>query len=507
VLICAAQLLWIPAFAGMTKNFAGMTEKQLFANGNILETFRFAIWRSKNRMGSCVAVMIMIRLARTGFALMGERGLILSFVPFCILLLAWLPPCTTAQDMETGLPPPNQRETSQDEWRPERPTSRQRLEPFVRQGTLEAKTKVPADDVLNAIAAGRDIDIGYVIIDGDLDIGEIAGQLQRDESGKPVIWGDIGMRNCEIRGYTFSSATFRGSSIFSSTTFIGDTDFVGTDFNKYADFSDATFSGDVEFTDATFRRNAAFIRATFNGDADFRYATFSGDVPFRNATFSENVDFTDATINGATDFIDATFTKSVIFLRTSMEHPASFQGVRFRENTVFAGLWNNVFRRMVKNLPERTVTDFSQLDTNSIMDGSSNPYLKRYIDDEQWIKSWRESVWWRQHLFVLWEATSHCGRSIGLWACWSAFIAIAFAIIYSLMSDSITFNIDRLSGVKPSFRGYLYYSIVTLTTLGYGDIVPLTNRARVVVGTEVCLGYVMLGGLISIFANKLSRRS
>ncbi len=75
------------------------------------------------------------------------------------------------------------------------------------------------------------------------------------------------------------------------------------------------------------------------------------------------------------------------------------------------------------------------------------------------------------------------------------------------MPKSITFSTDKLSGVKQGFKEYLYYSIVTFTTLGYGDIIPLTNRARAVVGTEISLGYVMLGGLISIFANKLARRS
>ena len=59
----------------------------------------------------------------------------------------------------------------------------------------------------------------------------------------------------------------------------------------------------------------------------------------------------------------------------------------------------------------------------------------------------------------------------------------------------------------PGFPAYLYYSVVTFTTLGFGDIVPLTNGARLAVGAEVVCGYVMLGGLISIFANKLARRS
>lgn len=87
-------------------------------------------------------------------------------------------------------------------------------------------------------------------------------------------------------------------------------------------------------------------------------------------------------------------------------------------------------------------------------------------------------------------------------------MAIGFAIIYRcFLSDDIGFNVEKLKDVKPGFKSYLYYSMVTLTTLGFGDIIPLTNKARLVVGTEVGVGYLMLGGLISIFANKLARRS
>jgi hypothetical protein len=53
----------------------------------------------------------------------------------------------------------------------------------------------------------------------------------------------------------------------------------------------------------------------------------------------------------------------------------------------------------------------------------------------------------------------------------------------------------------------LYYSGVTFTTLGFGDINPRTELAAGLVMTEVTMGYIMLGGLISILANKLGRRS
>lgn len=156
----------------------------------------------------------------------------------------------------------------------------------------------------------------------------------------------------------------------------------------------------------------------------------------------------------------------------------------------------------------KMVTDFSAINTNTIVDASSNPYLKRYIEDEQWIASWRKRGWWRKVLFFPWELTSHCGRSFGLWLFWSVTIAIAFAGIYTYLGiEHITFDATNLLDEQPTFLSYLYYSIVTFTTLGFGDIVPLTGKARFAVCYEVVLGYIMLGGLISIFANKFARRS
>lgn len=237
------------------------------------------------------------------------------------------------------------------------------------------------------------------------------------------------------------------------------------------------------------------------------------------------------------------------FLNALVRRPAGFAGVKFRENKTLKGFWNDgirpiicwewwpisyafstLWKRMEKKghkstdfsrrsdfickLQEKVrkwklpVTDFDGFNTTKVMDVLSNPYLKRYIDDEHWIRSWRGRKKLRGFLSVIWELTSHCGRSVSLWASWSAAVAFIFALTYmDLGCDSIAFNVDKLNGIQPGFWGYLYYSIVTFTTLGFGDIVPLTNPARLAVGAEVVLGYVMLGGLISIFANKFARRS
>ena len=49
----------------------------------------------------------------------------------------------------------------------------------------------------------------------------------------------------------------------------------------------------------------------------------------------------------------------------------------------------------------------------------------------------------------------------------------------------------------------IYFSVVTFSTLGFGDVTPCRLLGEILVTVEVILGYVLLGGLISIFAMKL----
>ena len=51
-----------------------------------------------------------------------------------------------------------------------------------------------------------------------------------------------------------------------------------------------------------------------------------------------------------------------------------------------------------------------------------------------------------------------------------------------------------------------YYSIVTYTTLGFGDVIPCTKIGQIIVVAEVIFGYLTLGLRVSILANKVARR-
>jgi len=56
--------------------------------------------------------------------------------------------------------------------------------------------------------------------------------------------------------------------------------------------------------------------------------------------------------------------------------------------------------------------------------------------------------------------------------------------------------------VDHRFLRMLYLSMVTITTLGYGDIVPLTNIARFLIGIEATVGIVIMGWFVNSLLSK-----
>ena len=56
-----------------------------------------------------------------------------------------------------------------------------------------------------------------------------------------------------------------------------------------------------------------------------------------------------------------------------------------------------------------------------------------------------------------------------------------------------------------SFVQSVYFSVTTITTLGYGDIAPITEMARVVTATEALLGIFLIGLFLSSVAYSIAK--
>jgi len=124
---------------------------------------------------------------------------------------------------------------------------------------------------------------------------------------------------------------------------------------------------------------------------------------------------------------------------------------------------------------------------------------RRFVMDQNFLDEFRSTSRVHAAIFQVWRATSDCGRSAARWSALTAVIILGFAWAYTFVGVDYG---DYRTPISP-----LYYSVVTMTTLGYGDVLPATTAAQIVAMTQVILGYVMLGGLLSIFSNKMASRA
>ncbi len=125
--------------------------------------------------------------------------------------------------------------------------------------------------------------------------------------------------------------------------------------------------------------------------------------------------------------------------------------------------------------------------------------VRRAICDANYLYEFRTRSRYHNALYWLWWITSDCGRSLYRWTLFILFVTLLFAFAYARV------GVDY--GEHATWFSPVYYSVVTLTTLGYGDVVPTTVPAQVLAVCQALLGYVGLGGLLSILANKMARRA
>jgi uncharacterized protein YjbI with pentapeptide repeats len=112
---------------------------------------------------------------------------------------------------------------------------------------------------------------------------------------------------------------------------------------------------------------------------------------------------------------------------------------------------------------------------------------------------------WKRFWFDAWGLIDY-GRSLGKLALGAFAVAMVFGAIFHL-DLVLELGFFDLPGSTVSPLTPYYYSVVTYTRLGSGGISPTHWVGEIVLVSERILGYVTLGLLLSILANKVARRS
>lgn len=325
--------------------------------------------------------------------------------------------------------------------------------------------------VLKAIRAGEGValkvaDLRNVLLHNE----NLAGaNLSRcDLSGVDLSGANLKGANlsfCNLEGATLFKADLTGAELLSANL-------KGANLSEavttQAGFGGATLAGAALFsTDLT---GATLTKANLAG-ADFRAAVLAG-ARMRQCDMT-GAHFVKAVMAGA-DLEESDVTRGE-FTDADLRG-AHFKRIRGYETAVWIG------------------ADIRDVDFCGAY------MVRRHIMDENYLYEFRTANRLNAAVYRIWWATSDCGRSFGRFGLWCVGAALLFAVCFRFVDMSYGIHDD-------SFLSALYYSVVTMTTLGYGDVLPASGVAKWLAIAEVCTGYVALGGLMSIFANKMARRA
>ena len=356
------------------------------------------------------------------------------------------------------------------------------------------------------------------IIEGVVDIFSVA--LERDENDRILLNKSLSCIECTFKNIVnFRTVVFQQDVDFRRTLFEADLDLDETILHGSCAFREAIFQRRADFHSAIFHKSASFWRARFNNVADFHRVEFRRNAVFHEAYFYNEINFRYTLFQGILDCRGTWFSETTTFNYATLLGPANFTGAQFVATAAFRDVRyipNTLLQFVRDKLGGRRhyPTEF-YLDSQHV-DEVENPFFKRYVADQQFIRAFNQA---NPVLARLWRWSSDYGRSLALWASWSILFVFLFAIAYrfpfpawmSLGLVDLTPHFHQITGAysgQPlTFWDCFYFSVVTFTTLGFGDVVADNTAARFLVTLEVIFGYVMLGGLISIFANKLASRS
>jgi len=327
--------------------------------------------------------------------------------------------------------------------------------------SLEALRKSKSDWAAFRAAA----DNGQDALDfSELDLSE-SNLADSDLAGVDFFSSDLERANlkmCSLAGAEMASSNLSSASLYKCdlkrTIFqeaklvraaLSDSDCAGADF-RGADLSGVNFSG-ANLTGANFM-HANLEKAVMHGanitSIDCRYCNFTG--------------------------VDLTLTKFGGY-RTMKDR---FYGVRGIDSC----FGNAVFIRDVK--------DQDYIDTLRIsIEAQSGGFTK----------------WLQLALFRAWGLIDH-GRSLAKVGFYAVIVSTIYGLIYTADMNLDWGMMDYSNSAQTWFTPF-YYSLVTYTTLGYGDVTANSLVGEMLVISEVVVGYFTLGLLLSILANTVARRS
>jgi len=114
-------------------------------------------------------------------------------------------------------------------------------------------------------------------------------------------------------------------------------------------------------------------------------------------------------------------------------------------------------------------------------------------------KFWYEKKYMKWLFYFILRTSSLYGTSFVRWFITISVTISTFGFLFYLTDP----HLHMINHPDRSILDYFYFSTVTITTLGYGDITPINDTQKILAATEAVFGYLQLGILLTLIQRKL----
>jgi uncharacterized protein YjbI with pentapeptide repeats len=325
----------------------------------------------------------------------------------------------------------------------------------------------------------------------------------------------------------FNEAVFQGQSYFRRTSFKGPTNFLCTTFQN-VDFSNTEFQK-TNFNDTVFKEKTNFNVVNFIGNTSFSLSTFENDVSFMGTQFRDFVNFLNITFKNV-DFrgiicykqsqllcdeigiLDLRYSnfffRSVITanLSKTLFHCA------FIDNVNFNGCkWPKKYIIHEEQYMNKHDINLSYSDIETIyrnlkknMQNSGN-----YTDAGEFyyreMEMKRKGAKNKKDLFLLqlYKIIAGYGEK-PLRTIISSLAIIFICTVFYWIFQCLEYSVENPT-IFRQIKDSLYFSFVTFTTLGLGDIHPVNDFGRAFICIEALLGAFFMALFVVVFVRKMAR--
>ena len=376
--------------------------------------------------------------------------------------------------------------------------------------------RISASDILQQIASCNEIRLENCTVSGDLDISRLLVKEEGfDLNGLTVIEVDnfseirinvpIRFRSCVFEGDVSFAPPWDNASML-KVVFCKDVVFNSSEFGGQARFSGVEFRSLASFDGCVFKRVTGFRQSKFMGRAYFRTVEFCGYGLFNDSVFEEEVRFT-----------NTCFTRGGNFTNVRFESVTDFSGVYARSKSV--PVYESVhfairggdesFWRFIKQSAQEA--GHYQLAGESFYNERCGHFWRQFKGP-----NYRELSNGKKLLRILTGARllpefifgrmlfGYGERPIRVLFA-SAAVVLMCATFYASPYAELAcrFNEQMVTSEKGFLDG-LYFSTITFTTLGFGDIYPNQQHllTRCVAMSEALCG----ASLMALFVVTLSKR-